>query len=294
MYEPDSFRPLALVEGNAKKNQKIKTYWYQNDHLGTPHSLTDSLGNLVYSCRYNAYGKLQKETQHRQEEFGVRVETNLRFQGQYWDEETGLHYNFNRYYDPALGRYLTQDPIKLGGGLNSYQYVGGNPVRWIDPYGLTKGIDQKIAILSELEPVDNLMYGARVGEGLPGTPGIAIPRRPTPKELELLSEKHRVEFAVTYKYGPGKNGGGGQYYLHSGVEDAVGFPLEADRMFIYHTHPGIGFDSSNAFRSRPDMEILMTLRLYGSPQRSSQVVPTDKAVTRFSEYESNYRPGGKK
>ncbi|GKX53155.1 RHS repeat-associated core domain-containing protein [Budvicia aquatica] len=145
LYEPGSFRPLALVEGNAKKKQKIKTYWYQNDHLGTPHSLTDSLGNLVYSCSYNAYGKLQEETQHRQEEFGIRVETNLRFQGQYWDEETGLHYNLNRYYDPALGRYLTQDPIKLGGGLNGYQYVNGNPVNWIDPLGLFNVADDGFA-----------------------------------------------------------------------------------------------------------------------------------------------------
>ncbi|GKX53148.1 RHS repeat domain-containing protein [Budvicia aquatica] len=128
------------MEGNAKKNQEIKTYWYQNDHLGTPHSLTDSLGNLVYSCSYNAYGKLQEETQHRQEEFGIRVETNLRFQGQYWDEETGLHYNFNRYYDPELGRYLMQDPVKLCGGLNLYAYVGSNPVKWIDPLGLLAGL----------------------------------------------------------------------------------------------------------------------------------------------------------
>ncbi|GKX53153.1 RHS repeat domain-containing protein [Budvicia aquatica] len=140
MYEPGSFRPLALVEGNAKKNQKIKTYWYQNDHLGTPHSLTDSLGNLVYSCSYNAYGKLQEETQHRQEEFGVRVETNLRFQGQYWDEETGLHYNRYRYYDFHIGRYITQDPLGILSGLNIYQYVNNNPIYWIDALGLVKGL----------------------------------------------------------------------------------------------------------------------------------------------------------
>ncbi|WP_444979370.1 RHS domain-containing protein [Budvicia aquatica] len=81
LYEPDSYRPLALIEGNAKKNQKVRTYWYQNDHLGTPHSLTDSLGALVYSCTYNAYGQVQTETQHQQQERGLRVKTNLRFQG---------------------------------------------------------------------------------------------------------------------------------------------------------------------------------------------------------------------
>lgn len=135
LYEPDSFRPLALVEGNAVESQKTRTYWYQNDHLGTPHSLTDSLGNLVYSCSYNAYGQVLTEVQHQQEEKGLRVETNLRFQGQYWDEETGLHYNFNRYYDPRLGRYLTQDPLGLVGGDNSYRYCQ-NPVNWVDVLGL--------------------------------------------------------------------------------------------------------------------------------------------------------------
>ena len=127
-----------LVEGNAKKNQKTRTFWYQNDHLGTPHSLTDSLGALVYSCTYNAYGQVQTETQHQQQERGLRVETNLRFQGQYADEETGLFYNLNRYYDPGLGRYLTADPIGLLGGVNQYQYVDGNPINAFDPLGLLK------------------------------------------------------------------------------------------------------------------------------------------------------------
>ncbi|WP_301336277.1 RHS repeat-associated core domain-containing protein, partial [Pseudomonas fluorescens] len=59
----------------------------------------------------------------------------LRFQGQYFDGESGLHYNRHRYYDPRLGRYLTPDPIKLAGGLNQYQYVP-NPTGWVDPLGL--------------------------------------------------------------------------------------------------------------------------------------------------------------
>ncbi|WP_232772605.1 polymorphic toxin type 46 domain-containing protein, partial [Psychromonas sp. Urea-02u-13] len=64
------------------------------------------------------------------------VENNLRFQGQYYDSETELHYNRFRYYDPSCGRFVNQDPIGLLGGSNNYQYVP-NPVGWVDPMGLT-------------------------------------------------------------------------------------------------------------------------------------------------------------
>ncbi|MGF1770389.1 DUF6531 domain-containing protein [Enterovibrio makurazakiensis] len=127
LYEYGSFRPLALIDGEGANNQE--TYFYQLDQLGTPLEITSVSGEVVWSVDYKAYGNLALKR-------AEKVTSNLRFQGQYFDEESGLHYNRHRYYSPATGRFITSDPIGLAGGLNSYQYVK-NPLSWIDPLGLS-------------------------------------------------------------------------------------------------------------------------------------------------------------
>jgi RHS repeat-associated protein len=127
IYEPGSFRPLAMLDGEGPL--EATPFYYQLDHLGTPQELTDYSGEIMWSAKYRAYGNLAALDV-------AEIDNPLRFQGQYFDAETGLHYNRHRYYNPGTGRFLTPDPIKLAGGLNNYQYVP-NPTGWVDPLGLS-------------------------------------------------------------------------------------------------------------------------------------------------------------
>ncbi len=115
--------PLFMKQG-------AKYYYYHNDHLGTPQKITSANGAVVWSATYGSFGKATVDP-------SSTITNNLRFPGQYYDEETGLHYNFQRYYDAEGGRYLRIDPIGFGGGdVNLYDYVWNAPINWIDPWGL--------------------------------------------------------------------------------------------------------------------------------------------------------------
>ena len=109
-------------------------YSIHNDHLGTPKLLTNQTGQPVWRALASPFG--QATVDEDVDGDGTDVVMNLRFPGQYFDAESGLHYNYFRTYDPNLGRYITSDPIGLFGGLNSYAYVGSNPLFWVDPLGL--------------------------------------------------------------------------------------------------------------------------------------------------------------
>jgi RHS repeat-associated protein len=102
------------------------------------------------------------------------VENNIRFQGQYFDEETGLHYNRFRYYNPNTGQFITQDPIGLLGGVNNYRYAP-NPVGWVDPWGLTATKEdpsrQEKAIT---DPARLLLPPKTLTPEMPGAPIISV------------------------------------------------------------------------------------------------------------------------
>ncbi len=103
-------------------------YYFLNDHLGTPQQPVSIDGELVWQAAYLPFGKAQLLVD--------TVENNIRFPGQYYDFETGLHYNWHRYYDPETGRYISTDPIGLAGEINLRAYVQNDPINAIDPRGL--------------------------------------------------------------------------------------------------------------------------------------------------------------
>ncbi|MGI9302296.1 MAG: RHS repeat-associated core domain-containing protein [Gammaproteobacteria bacterium] len=103
-------------------------YYIHNDHLGTPQVITGHLRQVVWQADQTPFGQTTVTTN--------TLGNNLRFPGQYFDSETGLHYNYFRDYNPATGRYIQSDPIGLAGGLNTYAYASANPLAYYDPYGL--------------------------------------------------------------------------------------------------------------------------------------------------------------
>ncbi|EPB0053288.1 RHS repeat-associated core domain-containing protein, partial [Escherichia coli] len=109
-----------------------KVHLYHCDHRGLPLALISEDGNTAWRGEYDEWGnQLNEENPHH-------VYQPYRLPGQQYDEESGLYYNRNRYYDPLQGRYITQDPIGPVGGWNPYSYVLNNPAQFIDPTGLTQ------------------------------------------------------------------------------------------------------------------------------------------------------------
>ncbi|HGN9116925.1 TPA: RHS repeat domain-containing protein, partial [Providencia stuartii] len=139
-YNDHSYTSLARIEcTDTPANPRCAIYYTHSGLNGLPEALTNSDGHLVWQGQYGVWGNLQRQARPTGE---FNSEQNLRFQGQYFDKETGLHYNTFRYYAPDLGRFTQQDPIGLAGGLNLYQYAP-NPLTWVDPWGLhvQHGID---------------------------------------------------------------------------------------------------------------------------------------------------------
>ncbi|MHC6224503.1 PAAR/RHS domain-containing protein [Pseudomonas sp. X10] len=202
---PGSYEPLARIDGAP--GQEALHYFHTN-LVGLPEQLTDEQSISVWHSDFQVWGNSREEWH----EPGQSRQQNLRFQGQYLDRETGLHYNTFRYFDPDTGSYTQSDPIGLPGGLNLYQYVA-NPLRWIDPLGLF-GCDPKARkhILEGDSPTSG-------GHMWPGNPGKTVfPQSWNAKKI--IAEVDDIVNSPTTKWYAQK-GSGGAYTKNGDVANWV-------------------------------------------------------------------------
>lgn len=133
-WKPDgtwSSDPIFIktaIQGAQAGTAQIGYAYFHNDHLGTPLRATNAAGELVWEAEHSSLGAATLSSDNR-------LTNNLRYAGQYFDGESGLHYNTRRYYDPIAGRYITADPIGISGGWNLYDYANGDPANQLDPKG---------------------------------------------------------------------------------------------------------------------------------------------------------------
>uniref|UniRef100_UPI00148EFC8C RHS repeat domain-containing protein n=1 Tax=Acinetobacter bereziniae TaxID=106648 RepID=UPI00148EFC8C len=125
--------PVWKTDTQKNKAELERVAFYHCDQVGTPQTLSNELGECIWEIKQDTWGTaLEIKATEQDNPFGY---SNIRFQGQYYDKETGLHYNRYRYYEPYSARYVSKDPIGLFGGLNNSVYVS-DPNQWVDPMGL--------------------------------------------------------------------------------------------------------------------------------------------------------------
>lgn len=149
-FEPNTFYPIAkdtILELSDKlQTKQCEFFPVVTDHLGTPKEIYNSEGKCIWQMDHTLWGVCSKKpnsttkaienyAEKTKEDNLKDIKCNLRFQNQWEDEESGLYYNFYRYYDPDSGQYLIPDPVGIEGGLRYYGYVH-DPVHWVDPMGL--------------------------------------------------------------------------------------------------------------------------------------------------------------
>ena len=132
--DPSSYEPLAQVRDWTTEEGESgqQTHYSTATKIGFPKEIADKNYNLVWFANYTVWSRLKEETKVTDSAYHP-----FRLQNQYYDSETGLHYNFFRYYKPDAGQFVNQEPIGLMGGENLYWFAP-NGQDWLDPLGLDK------------------------------------------------------------------------------------------------------------------------------------------------------------
>ncbi|MDB5105332.1 MAG: hypothetical protein JWP91_3021 [Fibrobacteres bacterium] len=215
-FEPGGFKPLFKIQsGNL--------FSMIRDHLGTPREMVNANGNIEWSIFLDPWGNPIAGT-------GNLEDCPFRYQGQYFDSESGLHYNNYRYFDPGSGRYISQDPIRLKGGISPYQYVH-NPIHWIDPLGLCA---DKATLKPEAKYLGSKKHGIEWKEGPATANKTGIPQGQWGSKADLA---HAGEQAATLKPGEGAT-----FSLPPGSSSVVHLPdgstVPATQMWVRNNGTG--------------------------------------------------------
>ena len=211
-----------------------RLYAIDTDHLNTPRCLTGTNGNVAWQWLITGFGEvtpttgatgyLQPGSTATAQSYAPAVTFNLRYPGQQWDQESGLAYNINRYYDASSGRYIQADPIGLDGGWNRFVYVGGNPLQWTDPLGLAV----KCKTIAQIPLIADIQKCTEDGT-TPTEQDALDAKRMTDRELDKACRANGYEDAHAFKKDLGldsksdifvdKNGN-----LYSGPRKGSGIP----------------------------------------------------------------------
>jgi RHS repeat-associated protein len=126
-------QPISFDQGG-------QSYFYLADALGSIMKVTDSTGTVKQTYLYDSFGNIVQQTPPPGDP--NYINQPLTYTGREWDATAGLYYYRARYYDPRIGRFVSEDPIMFAGGINFYTYVRNNPLRFADPTGLGPCEDQ--------------------------------------------------------------------------------------------------------------------------------------------------------
>ena len=240
-------QPIAKLEGK-------QTIAIHADHLGTPRIATNDKKETVWKANYSPFGKATIETNE--------ITLNLRLLGQYHDDETGTHYNYLRDYDPETGRYITSDPIGLKGGVNTYAYVEGSPLKYTDPLGLL--IPYEVANLPVSPdalklPFGGIQYLPVVWDLLPKGNISAMP--PVPTDLGTVAGYQIVPYVFT-EPGTGKPTSIAWYGAYDPVLKETVFAISPDNLQDFTQGANAWRDQASILRNTPDYELSSSTFVY--------------------------------
>lgn len=228
--------PVVTLQPNGSGG--VNVYYVHTDHLNTPRKVAQpSTGTLAWRWDADPFGSAAPN--ENPAGLGTFV-YNLRFPGQYYMTETGLNQNYFRDYDPAVGRYVESDLIGLAGGINTYGYVGGNPISWFDPFGLVD--------LNYFPSNQNIYYFANAALSPPGTYTVGAHGSPTslldaagklitPRQLANLLKKTKAAQGKTVKLESCNTGKGPNSYAQQ-LANLLGKPVIAPNNFVWYYPDG--------------------------------------------------------